>query len=234
MEILKKSTTAKKDIVITGQLDGLLEAVGWLHYARAKQVTRLSHSPASIELLQRGFKKLVDAEYLKAFYIFSGSHATPLIYTLDGKGMQYLKDTGRIEQDRYFRPSNAERSAFFLPHTLDVGDLMIALMLVVKNDEHFQILERKHEIDIKREQKKNTVKVKFPWVVNGEEVQEEMFLYPDGFMALSYQSPDMNTPRRFPLWLEIDRDTEKRAADFRKRVRAIVEYVRPKKEGYSY
>jgi len=227
---LKNKKQTKKQFVITDPLDHMLDALGWLYYARADQITRLLYSPSSLTFVRAHLKRLCDENYVKSISIYSGSKPTPLIYTLSSKGMEYLKGTGRIPEDRRFRPSEVEVSPFFLPHTLDVNDFLIAFSSLAKQDRRFQMISRMHDIDLKREKRLEKDRVVFTKLVGDAVVEKKMYLYPDAFLLLSMEregtgeSGQPLKPRKFGLWLEIDRNSETDARKFKDRVRGIVSY----------
>lgn len=225
---MKKRERLERQLTIQGLNAEILKSLSWLHYANAKQLTRLHLKVGSLTYMRDKLHTLAlpEQNFLKVFPLFVGLQQNVLIYTLGGRGMNYLKETGQVEKNRYFRPSEVARSPFFLPHTLAVNDFMIALQLVINNDANLHLIERKHEIDIKREQRKLSVKVTFPWLVGQDVIDQEMYIYPDAVFALEYRTEGTEDAKKYFLWLEIDRNTETNISDYRKRIRAIIQYVK--------
>jgi len=93
----------------------------------------------------------------------------------------------------------------------------------VREDKRFQIVTRKHEIDLKREKNEEAQKVKFLRAVGNKVIEKSMYIYPDGFILLSMQKED-GTVEKSGVWLEIDRNTNMDGAEFKDRIRGIVEY----------
>src|SRR6266487_2956046 len=218
-----KKTTPKSDFIVNESYDKLLEALGWLYYARCDQLTRLYYLPGSLTLIRERLRTLIEHKYVSYLSLISDGKNTRRIYALDGRGVSYLKDTGRIPEERYFRPSDVERSPFFLPHTLDVGDLMIAFALLAREDTRFQIVTRRHELDLKREKREEAHKVRILRTIGDKVVERNIYIYPDGFILLSMLGDDGKL-RKFGVWLEIDRGTEMDNAKFKDRVRGIYAY----------
>ncbi len=219
----QKSAKAAKTFIVNESYDKLLAALGWLHYARSDQLTRLYHSPRSETLVRSRLRELVTHKYVSYLSLISDGKNTKRIYALAGRGMNYLKDTGRVPEDRYFRPSDIDRSPFFLPHTLDVGDFLIACEILVRNDPRFQIITRKHDLDLRREKRAEAQKTKIIKAVEDKVVEKKMYVYPDGFVLLS-MSQGQDAPRKFGIWLEVDRNTKMDNTEFKDRIRGIYTY----------
>src|SRR5262249_51651364 len=89
-----------------------------LHLATAEQLCRLHYSPASLTLVKKRLKELVDAGYIQFDIQPSKEVRKPYYYSLTGRGVRYLRDAG-MDEEAMPRPSKLEDThGVFIDHEL--------------------------------------------------------------------------------------------------------------------
>lgn len=200
----------------------LIISLSQYHYLTAEQITRLYFAPGSlIWVRSKRLKSLVDRGYIQLVRDETGKPVLPYVYTLDGLGVRYLKKLG-IETRRYFRPyQQIDKSIFFLKHTLAVNDVLIAAFLLARDVPEITLVDVQHELVLKTE----PCKVTYLKTTNGQVREVSKAFVPDGWLAIAVDTPPGRKPRRFGIWLEVDRGTVERK-QFKEKVRAILEYIK--------
>jgi hypothetical protein len=104
----------------------ILLALALFGYLTAAQVTRPLYADSSLAFVRKILKSLVEQDLV--FTLGGRAVNVPLIYTLSGKGRQYVSLLGTPTTKR-FRPTEEREKAangFFLQHTISVTDVLIA------------------------------------------------------------------------------------------------------------
>jgi hypothetical protein len=104
----------------------ILLALARFGYLTAEQVTRLLYADSSHAFVRKKLKSLVAQDLV--FTVGGRAVNVPLIYTLSGKGRQYVSQLGTPTTKRFRPAEEREKTAngFFLKHTIAVTDVLIA------------------------------------------------------------------------------------------------------------
>lgn len=196
------SGDAMDRLVISPIDDAFLKAIFSYWFLTAKQVTRLLYSEGSLTSVSSRLKRLSDNGYLHRTYCPTEFGRAPIVYTLDRKGINYLKATGDLEDVRY-RPSEVPNTHIFMSHTLAVNDILIDLALTTKKCQNLEVRQIMHERDLKR----------MPLVI--ELSDRTIRVVPDAWIELR-----VNGNEQMCLWLELDRGTTDQKK-WRRKIEAI-------------
>jgi protein involved in plasmid replication-relaxation len=153
----------------------MLLALARFEYLTAEQVTRLLYADSSLAFARKILKFLVTQELV--FTLGGRAVNVPLIYTLSGKGRQYVSLLGTPMTKR-FRPAEEREKAgngFFLRHTIAVTDVLISAQLFSQHNPAI-VLNR---IYLERELKRK-IYVSIPISLgNGTTLRQTVCLEPD-------------------------------------------------------
>jgi len=230
--VKKTEEKIKAQFVVKPHHERILEAVYKYHFLTVEQVTRLLYSRGTLSTVRSLLSELAEAGYLLFLYLPrpTPTGSVPKIYTLDRKGINYLKTHG-FDVSLRFRPSEQEEKSYlFLRHTLAVNDFLIAAATLEKTFPGITLHTFIHERVLKREE---LIKVTFEKltadgksVVDKDEkpVLETMRLIPDAFLDFRI-AHDHEKPYRCCVLLELDRATIEEK-NFKRKVRGLLTCVK--------
>lgn len=178
----------------------LINALEFYRYLTAEQVCYLYYSPTSLTHVKARLKMLTDKGYIQPVCKSNGKMILPIVYTLDGLGVKYLKHQG-IDLGRYFRPhKEAVRDESELWHTSTINDFLGAIEVLARKDEKVTIVERYTDVAM------NANPCTFPVAVkdaSGRIVERLFHAVPDFWLHCSLAMGGGST-RRVNVWGEID------------------------------
>src|SRR5271165_3432820 len=100
--------------IITEVYHHLIEGLYTYHFLTAEQVCRLYYAPGTITTVKARLRLLEENGYALSLNLPTTHGNSPHVYTLDRKGLNYLRDAG-YEVKRYFRPpQEKEKNYLFL------------------------------------------------------------------------------------------------------------------------
>jgi len=213
---------------LTSTKEKILQAVGDLGIATAKQITRYTFHMASLPYVRNLMSELAgggDYHY-EAYLLRFGMPSAPgnfeRVYTLGRGGRDYLRALGRDIPWRY-RPQKASPYSFsFLRHHLAVSQFLVALNLFVRHYPHYQLEETRTWLALAASPPRLT------FCDDGRDTT--ITLIPDAWV---YVESHGGTPPKilgFPLWIEVDCGTEAKAK-FQQLVLQRINFIRYK--GYA-
>jgi hypothetical protein len=215
-------TGTSQPFVVTASHDVVLQGVYRYHLLTCLQLVKVcGYSPNSLHRVQTLVKQLADNGYLLSLARPVTRGKAPLVYTLDRKGLNYLKGNG-FDVREYFRPSKEqEKSYLFLLHTLAINDVLIAASNLQKSASEYSLSSFTHE----RVLKQSPYKVSF---MRGGKL-ESVTLIPDAFMQF-VRKKRSGKEKPLPFLLELDRNTTEQK-HFRRNLRARIEFI--KEQGFK-
>lgn len=191
--------------------DGEAVPYGLYHVgmARADQLCQLlGYSLNSIKLIKARLKDLVDHHYLREDWTPTRLLREPYHYTLDTKGIAYVREAG-IDISSSLRPDKETgKSYLFVKHTLGVVDIVVTATVLTRVAPEYAIARFISERDLKV----HPLKVRWQGA--------SLALVPDAFLEFRQLFPD-GRDRYMPLFVEHDCGTEQRQ-HFRRRIRAYI------------
>jgi hypothetical protein len=209
---------SQKSFLITEADKAILVALARFHYLTAAQASRLLYPNLSDEnrYMQRRLKKLSDAQYVLRLRALPTPRygQAPHVFTLAGKGRQYLATLG-VSSPSYYRPSEERRASDnspFMIHRLATIDVMIAADGLCK--EGIAVCPRMLS---ERELKRGALKVDVPPSSHSNsQGTRRVAVIPDAWFQLSIgRRPPMS------IAVELDRGTEDQKV-WRQKVAAYV------------
>jgi len=185
--------------------DRILVALLTYDVLSATQVCRLLYSPASLSWVQARLKRLRDLGYVEAIFLPRPSRlgSAPLLYVLGSKALARLRSQGFDVPTRH-RPSEQQRSYYFLRHAMAVNDVLISLEMLGRRTD-VEICERRNERAMKRN----------PSYV-ADSPNRRVAVIPDAWVSLV-----LGGAYEMSVAFEVDRGTEEQKK-WRRKVRALV------------
>lgn len=181
-----------------------------LHLATAEQLTKLHYSMGTLKTVKKRLKVLTDHGFLQADSVPTRQYRSPYYYSLDTRGIRYLKEIG-IDVPETLRAAGETHEGYqFIDHALELNDLLISAMRISSVDPLYYLTNFLHERTLKRTPYKAT------W--QGASYN----LVPDAFLDFRVQTT--GGQRRLPVLLEHDRGTEEQQ-HFRRRIRAYTSFL---------
>lgn len=200
--------------------DGETVPYGLYHVgmARADQLCQLlGYSPKSITLVKARLKELVDHHYLREDWTPTRLVREPYHYTLDTKGIEYVRQAG-IDGASAVRTSKETGTSYlFVKHALGVVDVVIAAAALTRAAPAYSLVRFIPERDLKQQ----PLKVRWQGA--------SLSLVSDAFLEFRQALPDGHS-RYMPLCIEHDGGTEQQQ-HFRRRIRAYISLL--KSESYQ-
>ncbi len=186
-----------------------LDALGFYRYLRADQLTSLFYAPSSLTLVKTQLKILIEKGYVQIVLKRTATGKLvpiePYRYSVAGPGMRYLTSLGH-EPGRYFRPyKEAVRSESDLWHLEGVNDFSIALEILSRTDNRVRILERCHDLELRKNPCVFAFKVKN---VLGQVVEKAGSYAPDLWYHVTLSRSQGLKPLHYNLLLEQDQATQ--------------------------
>ena len=197
--------------------DRILRALHRFYFLTPLQVQRRFYSPSSLRDVQRRLQHLGEHQYATTILYrkVTRTGSSPMVYTLDRRGRQYLASLGMDVPQRLRQSEERERSAMHLSHTLAVNDVLISAELLCERLPQLSIERLVHERDFKRLKLREEVR-------HGENrVFERVPAEPDGF--IHFVEEGANHPNQ-PVALEIDMGTMTSSADWRAKIAAYIQW----------
>ena len=187
--------------------DTLLRSIYLFHYVTVSQMTRLLYSQGSAKYVSALLFRLFQVKYVHRkplpSQIQKGS--VPYVYYLAEHGRDYLKSLGYDFTNRLFPSEEGVAKSLHLWHTLTINDVLIeATLLPATLGLRLRLAEFRHDLSLKHE-------------LQGKPI-------PDGWLDFRIAEKEQQC-----IWLEIDRDTQKRVA-FKEKIARILTYI---KTGYE-
>src|SRR3954470_22511129 len=143
-------------ILITEVDEDILHALARFHYLTAAQASRLLYPNLRDEnrYMQRRLKKLMAAGHVLRLGCLPvpSTGSAPYVYTLAGKGRDYLKNLGMTVEE-YYRPSEERRAVTnrpFMLHRLATIDVLIAADRLCREDPRIECPRMLTERELKR------------------------------------------------------------------------------------
>ncbi len=130
----------------------LLEAIACLPYLSASQLAQLLFSRGSLTYVRACLAELYHAGFVvRVLQPTTAPHGSaPILYTLDRRGMSYLRAAGFAAGAR-FRPSeDRSRQGLFLRHTVATNDLLVLLLKLLPQDPSVRLVTLLTERQLKR------------------------------------------------------------------------------------
>lgn len=191
--------------------DGEAVPYGLCHVgmARADQLCQLlGYSPKSIKLIKARLKDLVDHHYLQEDWTPTRLLREPYHYTLDTKGIAYVREAGIDIASSLRADKETGKSYLFVKHTLGVVDIVVAATMLTRAVPGYILARFISERDLKARP------------LNVQWSGTSLLLVPDAFLEFRQMLPD-GRDRYMPLFVEHDCGTEQRQ-HFRRRIRAYI------------
>ena len=191
--------------------DAILRAVLRFHYLSSQQVCRLLYSPGSLTYVQSKLKRLTDAGFCQRVFLPRTTQrgSAPSVYTLNRKGLNYLKSLGLETAERFRASEQREHSYLFLAHTLSLNDFLISAELISRGKSRIALQRFIHERELKRA----------PVHLDTSDDQR-ITVIPDAWLDLR-----IDGAYQVCLVVELDRGTEEQKA-WRRKVRGLLAYSR--------
>jgi Replication-relaxation len=186
---------------ITGQLDRILqEAIYPYHFLTAPQITRaLGYRKGTTTTVQERLKALTDNKYLHSFFLPLAQRQRPFVYCLGLQGKKYLEKQG-LDLEVYYEPNQGEqRTYWFLMHTLELNDVLIAAATLEKSAPDVHLFDFRHDFTLKRDP-----------VIALSKQGKQLHIVPDSFLDFRHtltQDEGIQKTRRYCFLVELDRGT---------------------------
>jgi len=197
-----------------------LEELYFHRYLTYEQMNDLLYRPGTFSTTKARLNKLKRLGYVQVVREDTTRQGLPFIFTLNGRGMRYLKKFG-FDTRRYFRPSEeVEKSDYFLRHTMAVNDVFVAAAKLARLDPRVTLDEKIHELTF----------ASHPCVVTYLEISKNAVwevtrkIKPDGWLDFWVDFGTEGGKKRFSLWLEVDRGTQTSEERFKKKIRTMVAF----------
>jgi hypothetical protein len=206
----------------------------------AWQLIALHYSPTSatrakekLQLLS-GNKKDEDGQPTSERYLHRDGLAKKTagnptyVYFLATDGINYLRSNGYPSLTRRFRPSEAgELSYNAVLHALNVNDILIAGRNLPKAAADIRLESWMHDFDLQKQPAKVSYERRLTDARGGGISDEHVKIVPDGMLDFRMRLVNSEKERRRVILTEIDRDTETKIDEFKKKISAYVQYALP-------
>jgi hypothetical protein len=188
-----------------------------LYKATPEQLCRLHYSRGSIKAVKARLKILVNHGYVQ-YSAYAVAHDTleriyfsaRYFYMLAPAGVRYLAGLG-FDVGENWKPHNEmDKHGLFVPHTLEVNDVIIAAALLKGADPRFYLEGFRHEMVLKRSPHPVTL-------ADGHAAK----VIPDAYLEFA----QVGIRDRFLVLLEHDRSTEERAV-FKRKIESYVAFLK--------
>lgn len=208
----KRTTRPKEEpFTILPSHERVLQALGRYGRLTAEQTKRLFLGEHSLTRAQQWLRALSANSYVTRRRVGrEAEHGSgPLVYSLDRRGIDFLRAIGRGDSRRLRQSEEEDRASAFLLHSIAVVDVLILCDFLCRDDGRFSIARMIGE----RELRSTAVKITMP---DGRHRTVAM----DAWVDLRYNRPD-GAIEQLCLGFEIDHGTEWQAA-WRQKVQALL------------
>lgn len=201
--------------LLTPTDEELLRSCARYQYVTVDQWCRYFDDTGRRRYLQRRSRELAAQDALMRLYIVrpGGSGKAPSLFTHGLAGRRYAESLGLRVPKRFRRSDLTTLSPQHLAHSAAITDVLLSFDLLARHDDRITIGEMLHERFLQEQRFK--VPVRAVHALTGEIVTTSPEVIPDAFVRVVAQVG--RRFRRFPLLIEVDRDTEEQSA-FREKI----------------
>ena len=201
--------------MLTPTDEELLRSCARYQYVTGDQWRRYFEDDGKLRYLQRRSRELAAQDFLIRLYIPrpGGMGKSPSLFTHGLEGRRYAESLGIRVPKRFRRGDLTTLSPQHLAHSEAITDVLLSFDLLTRHDDRIEIGEMLHERFLHEQRFK--VPVRTVHALTGEIVTSTPEVIPDAFVRVVAQVGAQ--VRRFPLLIEVDRDTEEQAA-FREKI----------------
>ncbi len=193
----------------------LLLACARYQYLTVDQWRRFFEDDGKLRYLQRRSRELAAQDSLIRLYITrpGGVGKAPSLFSLGPAGRRHVESLGIRVPQRFRRSDLTSLSPKHLAHSEALTDVLLSFDLLARHDARIAIAELLHERFLFEQRFK--VPVRSVDALTGQIVERPMEVTPDAFVKVSAQTT--RGLRRFPILVEVDRDTEQQVV-FREKI----------------
>lgn len=193
----------------------MLEVCARYQYMTVDHWVRYFEDEGKRRYLQRRSQALADHDYLIRLYLtpLGGRGKGRSIFTHGAKGRDYVTALG-IRMPKRFRPIDVKTlNPRHLAHSEEITDVLLGFDLLARHDGRIEITDLLHERFLFEQRVKVPVRGIHP--LTGHITERRMAVTPDAFVKVSTLTA--SGLRRFPILIEVDRDTEQQVV-FREKI----------------
>lgn len=193
----------------------MLETCARYQYLTVDHWVRYFEDAGKRRYLQRRSQYLTDHDYLIRLYLtpLGGRGKGRSIFTHGSQGRDYVTSLG-IRAPRRFRPIDVQTlNPRHLAHSEEITDVLLGFDLLARHDVRIEITDLLHERFLFEQRVKVPVRGIDP--LTGHITERRMDVTPDAFVKVSALTA--SGLRRFPILIEVDRDTEQQVV-FREKI----------------
>ena len=208
--------------MLTPTDEELIVSCARFHYMTVEQWRRFFEDAGKLRYLQRRGRDLTAQDYLIRLYIArpAGKGKAPSLFTLGPKGRQHAESLGLAVPRRFRRSDLTSLSPKHLAHSEELTDVLLSFDLLARHDARIEIAELLHERFLFERRFKVSVRVVD--ALTGHTTERGMEVTADAFVKVSGQSG--RSLRRFPILIEVDRDTEQQVV-FREKIAKLYAFA---------
>jgi hypothetical protein len=191
---------------ITPALDKILLALYQYHLLTTDLVVPAVGSLGSATTVKENIQSLEKKNYLFRFPLSTTAGRSPLVCVLSEQGMKYLRDERELDIKFYRHPSEWKgMSSSWLMHPLELNKFIIAADRLTRLHEQIEQITWEHDFLLKSD----------PLVATSQ-TGERFGVIPDAILQFTVRRGPQETPKRRVIWVELERDTHKEKAFYRK------------------
>jgi hypothetical protein len=193
----------------------MLETCARYQYMTVEHWVRLFEDAGKRRYLQRRSQALSDHDFLIRLYLtpLGGRGKGRSIFTHGAAGRDYVTSLG-IRAPKRFRPIDVRTlNPRHLAHSEEITDVLLGFDLLARHDERIEIMDLLHERFLFEQRVK--VPVRGRDTLTGQVTERHVDVTPDAFVKVCARTA--SGLRRFPILIEVDRDTEQQVV-FREKI----------------
>lgn len=213
----------KKPFALGKRETEILRHVHFYRYMTALDVCHLMYAPSSLNRVRSPLAELsgggdfIGTQYLYRFRLAGAEMGTHRVYTLGGKGRNFLESERWVPSAWYFRPEKMRHLSFgYIMHSLTLTRFLVACRrwAAISGGE-YTVADTRISYDLAGTPGSVTLRT-------GEK-REALPVIPDGWIVIEREGPEGRIC--YPLLLEIDRGTMYRRR-FKEHIASRIEFVR--------